>query len=231
MDNRESIGTYAEKTVHSLLKEFFEPDRANHEVPYMGYIADIKCGDCITEIQSTQFYRLREKLKAFTSECSVNVVYPIARRKRIVWIDRNTGAVSAPRLSPKKGSVYDIFPEIAQLSPILPCKNLSFTAVLLDVTEYRRTGDSELYPHSTRFGARRGDRLPTEIVSVYMLSDRNSYTALLPESLPARFTIGELAREACVSYRVAQKTVSVFRALGNARSCGKRGRYILFELT
>lgn len=37
-----STGTYNEKTVHSVLKALFEPDKSFHEVKYKGLIADIK---------------------------------------------------------------------------------------------------------------------------------------------------------------------------------------------
>ena len=71
------IGTYSEKTVHALLKQYFEPDSRYHEVKYAGYIADIKHDNRIVEIQSTQLYRLRKKLAVFCQECEVNVVYPV----------------------------------------------------------------------------------------------------------------------------------------------------------
>ena len=230
MSKQNLIGTYAERTVHALLKCHFELDIAYHEVAYAGYIADIKRGDSIVEIQSTQFYRLRSKLKAFTAECSVNVVYPVPHRKQIVWIDRKTGEVSKPRLSPKKGSVYSIFPELVDLHELLLCPSLSFTVVLLNMTEYRYTSPDEKYPHSMRFGARRADRLPTEIVDTYTLSGRESYTALIPESLGGSFTISELAEAAKISYRTAQKMTTALRTLGILCEGGRRGRQLLLEL-
>lgn len=226
------IGTYSEKTVHALLKQYFEPDSRYHEVKYAGYIADIKHDNRIVEIQSTQLYRLRKKLAVFCQECEVNVVYPVPRRKQIVWIDSETGEVSKPRLSPKKGSVYSIFPELADLHELLLCPSLSFTVVLLDITEYRYTStESEKYPHSMRFGARRADRLPTEIVSQYTFSGRESYISLLPCELGEQFTISELAEAAGITYRLAQKMCVVLRTLGYLRGCGKRGRCILLELS
>ena len=40
--DRGGIGTYNEKTLHAVLKNFFEPDSAYHEIPVNNYIADIK---------------------------------------------------------------------------------------------------------------------------------------------------------------------------------------------
>ena len=128
--------------------------------------------------------------------------------------------------------MYSIFPELADLHELLLCPSLSFTVVLLDITEYRYTStESVKYPHSMRFGARRADRLPTEIVSQYTFSGRESYISFLPSELGEKFTISELAEAAGITYRLAQKMCAVLRTLGYLRGCGKRGRCILLELS
>ena len=39
--NRNGIGTLSEKTVHAILKNYYEPDEDYHEIPVNGYVADI----------------------------------------------------------------------------------------------------------------------------------------------------------------------------------------------
>ena len=59
------IGTLSEKTVHSVLKYYLEPDTSFHEVKTGRYVADIRTPDGIYEIQTRQFNKLRNKLEAF----------------------------------------------------------------------------------------------------------------------------------------------------------------------
>lgn len=101
--NHGGIGTYNEKTLHAVLKNFFEPDSAYHEIPVDNYIADIKNPDGIIEIQTSGFGTIRDRLEVFLSLSDVTVVYPIAAVKSLVWIDPETGAAESKRKSPKRG--------------------------------------------------------------------------------------------------------------------------------
>ena len=86
------IGTLSEKTVHSVLKYYLEPDTSFHEVKTGRYVADIRTPDGIYEIQTRQFNKLRNKLEAFLPEYSVTVVYPIPHIKYLRWIYRSEGS-------------------------------------------------------------------------------------------------------------------------------------------
>lgn len=44
------FGTLQEKTVHAVMKLYYEPNEDYHEVPIEGYIADIYTGERIIEI-------------------------------------------------------------------------------------------------------------------------------------------------------------------------------------
>lgn len=59
------FGTLQEKTVHAVMKLYYEPNEDYHEVPIEGYIADIYTGEQIIEIQNGNFNRLRDKLQVF----------------------------------------------------------------------------------------------------------------------------------------------------------------------
>ena len=121
---------------------------------YKGLIADIKRDNNITEIQSAQFIRLREKIPVFTEEDELTVVYPIPRIKKIIRIDTKSGKISKPRVSPKKGTVYDIFTELYGIRDLLCNPRLHFRAVLLDITEYRYISEIK----GSRKKVRRADR-------------------------------------------------------------------------
>lgn len=107
---RLGIGTLSEKTVHAILKNYYEPDEDRQEIPIENYVADIFAGGEIIEIQTRQFDKLRGKLSAFLPLYPVTIVYPIPREKWIIWIDQETGELSGKRKSPLKGSPYTVFP-------------------------------------------------------------------------------------------------------------------------
>ena len=62
---RHSIGVLSEKTVHAVLKNYYEPDEDKQEIPVEGMVADIYRDGEIVEIQTAHFNKLREKLARF----------------------------------------------------------------------------------------------------------------------------------------------------------------------
>lgn len=63
--SRKKIGVLSEKTLHSVIKRFIEPNEALHELKVDGYYADIKNHDGIFEVQTRSFSRLRAKLTSY----------------------------------------------------------------------------------------------------------------------------------------------------------------------
>ena len=110
--SRNRIGVLSEKTLHSVIKRFIEPNEALQEVKVGGYYADIKNENGIFEIQTRSFTKLRAKLTSYLETEKETVVYPIRAVKRLIWIDAQTGELTAPRKSPKRGSYFDAFPEL-----------------------------------------------------------------------------------------------------------------------
>ena len=93
------IGTYKEKSLHNILKNFFCSNTDCHETAYKGYVADIMEDGYITEIQSSSLSGLRGKLDAFLSENGVRIVFPLIQKRYIVWIDPKTGDVKKSKRS------------------------------------------------------------------------------------------------------------------------------------
>ena len=134
---RFGIGTLSEKTVHAILKNYYEPDEDRHEIPIQNYVADIYAEGEIIEIQTRQFDKMRGKLGAFLPLYPVTIVYPIPHEKWIIWIDEESGTLSKRRKSPLKGNPYVIFPELYKIKMFLKDPNLRFRLVFLDMEEYK----------------------------------------------------------------------------------------------
>ena len=70
---RKTIGVLSEKTVHAVLKNYYEPDEDHQEIPVEGMVADIYRDGNIIEIQTAHFDKLREKLARFLPYYDVTI--------------------------------------------------------------------------------------------------------------------------------------------------------------
>ncbi len=220
------IGTLSEKTLHAVLKRYFEPGEDGREIKIGRYVADIVGENGIIEIQTQGFDKLRDKLAAFLSCTRVTVVYPIPRAKYLCWIDPETGEVTGKRKSPRTGTVCDAFPELYKIKPLLKHPNLRLCLVLLELTEYRYLNG---WSKDKKKGSSRYERIPDALVDEIYLDNADNYQKLLPQNLPSPFTARDYAKAAKISLRTAQTALNVLFFVGAVERTGKRGNTILYE--
>lgn len=223
--NRSGIGTLSERLLHSVIKRYIEPDSSFHEIKIGKYFADIFKGGVVTEIQTRDLYRLREKISFFSDEYKVNIVYPIVVTKRLRWIDPETGEISAPRLSPKHENIFSFVPELYGLRPIMPFKNLSFHLFLIETDEYKLlSGKSR---DRKKFGAARYERIPSLLREIVSLSTDEDFKKLLPECLPDEFSANDFKRASGLPASKVNKSIQTLRTLNVIDFCRlDRKRYI-----
>ena len=197
-----SIGTYKEKTLHAILKDYYAPDKSMQEISVDGYVADIYTGQEIIEIQTANFNKMRAKLNCFLPNYPVTVVYPIARIKYLSWIDEATGECSKPRKSPVKGSVYRAFVELYKIKSILSQENLCLCFPLLEVEEYRLLNG---WSQDKKKGSCRYDRIPRALLDEIRLEKPEDYLRLIPENLPEPFTALEFGKAVGEKKQIADR--------------------------
>ena len=220
------IGTLSEKTIHAVLKNYYVPDTNCHEQKLAGFVADAYTGREIYEIQTRNFNTLRRKLDAFLPLCDVNIVYPVAHTKYLRYIDRATGAVTAPRKSPKTCTPYAVFQELYRIKSYLSHEHVHIRVALLDVEEYRfLDGWSE----NRRKGATKDDSFPLAFFQEIVLNSPGDYAVLLPENLPASFTTKDFKKAARVSQPLAGVALHVMNSLGVVCRVGKQGNLYVYE--
>ena len=117
--NNKGIGTLSEKTLHAVLKLYYEPDEDKHEVAMSGYYADIYNDKGIIEIQTRQLNKLRDKLSVFLQDYHVTVVYPLPFNKWLSWVNPDNGEVQGRRKSPRHFTEYDAFYELYKIKSYL----------------------------------------------------------------------------------------------------------------
>jgi hypothetical protein len=219
------IGTRGEKTLHAVLKWTFDEDLTHHEQKIGPFVADVFDGDRVTEIQTRQFNTMRSKLDAFLPVVPVSIVYPMALRKWLVWLDPLTGEATKRRLSPKRANPLEVVNELYKISAYLDHPHLAVTIVLLELEEQRWLSG---WSDDKKKGSRRHERMPIHLEGFVELRKPEDYVNLLPLDLPEAFTSAQLAKHAKVSLRTAQTALRILERLNQITHVGKDGRHKKF---
>lgn len=225
---RDGIGRLGERTLHQILKYYFEPDDRFHEIKAGRYVADICRDGNITEIQTRAFRSLRGKLKAYSGKYNVNVVFPIAVKKYLSWVSPETGEIISRRKSPKKGKLWDILYELYALRPDMPLDGVKFTLVLCEVEDFKLLNG---YGEDKKKGAARFERIPTELCDIVTIKTTADYGKLIPPSLGESFTAAEFAKAAKMTRRTAGRAIQTLVSLGVIKHISTEKRTYIYGRT
>ena len=192
------IGTYGEKRLHRILKRYFSETEEQTEVAVGPYVADVKIGNRIVEIQTGSLRPLAEKLRYYLdkTECHVTVACPILAKHLLIRMDRETGEVLHKRRSSRPGRPTDLLPELYWLRDLLPNERLTLLILSVGAEEFR-------YSERVRYrreGAYEAELFPRELLEDYAMTERGEYEIYLPEA--ESFTAAEYA--SCVRLRGRQ---------------------------
>lgn len=224
---RQGIGTLGEKTLHAVLKQYYEPLEENREVRIGPYVADIRGEQGIVEIQTSGFDRLRAKLDLFLAENTVTVVYPVPAQKWLIWLDED-GVATPRRKSPKRATPCEVLPELYKIKPLLAQPNLRLCIPMLEVEEYRLKNG---WSADGKRGSTRFERMPVTLEEEIWIKAPEEYGALVPQILPEAFTSKEFAKAAGLSPRKTSVSLNVLHAVGAVERIGKQGRAYLYRRT
>ncbi len=220
------IGTLGERTLHAALKYAHEPDPAFHEIKLDGFVADIARPDGIIEIQTGSFYPLPRKLQAFLARGPVTVIHPLAVKKRLIWVDPDTGELSAPRHVSRPQRVADALAQLYWLRDLLEQPGLTVKLLLFEMDEYKlRCGRG---PQGKK-GAVRCQRMPTAFLEQITITGPEDLPPLLP-ALPESFTAPMLDKATGLRGRNAWRLQQLLVSCGLIRRTGqKQGNAYLWQ--
>lgn len=221
------IGTLSEKPVHAVIKYTVEPNDTYHEVRIGSHVADIVTSQGIVEVQTRNFFGTKKKLEAFLEKGPVILIYPIAEKKQIFWVDEESGEVSVPKRSPKNGKPLDSFMELMRIRNLLGHPNLTFQIWMMEVEEYRFLNG---YGKDRKKRASRYQQVPVELKEIYSYYNLQDYLSMLPE-LTNPFTKKELMKAAKRTEAWARYTLYTLEQCGLIVRCGKEGNAILYQIT
>ena len=188
---RDGIGTYKEKKLHLILKEYFVRSPDEREVPFRGFVCDGKNSDGITEVMTGSLSGMKDKLSAFLPDNRVNVIFPIISEKTLFWIDPETGGTAAGRISPRHDGIERLLSELIYVLDYLDSPNFYLTAVYLKADEFRiRNGRGK----EKKIGAEKYEIIPSEIISIIGFRPLDDMRFFLPEGLPDFFSRKDFSR-------------------------------------
>lgn len=227
---RAGIGTYGEKTVHAVLKNYFEPFQNSHEQKIGGYVADIIGESGIIEIQTAGFDKLRKKLEAFLAVSCVTVVYPAISEKWIISVNPETGETGKKRKSPHKGSIYDVFPELYKIKRFLSHENFKLCIVMLDADEYRFPPEKTGLKRGRRKGYIRYDRVPCALTDEIYIEGKSGWKYFIPAGLEDGFTSSVFAKKAKITESSARLVLNILTETGTVLRVGKTGNSFVYNI-
>lgn len=221
------IGTLGEKTLHAVLKCYFEPFEDNQEISLGGYVADIAGENGVIEIQTRNFNTLRRKLELFLEFCDVTVVYPIPQVKYLSWLDTKTGEIVSKRKSPKTGSIYDSLKELYKIKYTLDNPRMNLCFVMLELEEIRYLNG---WSEDKKKGSTRCDRIPIDLLDEIYLNCPADYRIFLPENLPEEFTSADFAKCTKIKRNIAQLALNILTYMNVTEKTATKGRTILYRV-
>lgn len=229
-------GQNMETSLHRDLKAHYATGRSRQEVPLGDYRIDVVTArGRLIEIQHGSLAAIRDKIRKLVDEHSVLVVKPIVARKTLIKQDARGGQVIGRRLSPKRGSIFNIFDELIYFTRVFPHRRLTLEVPLVEIEEWRYPG------HGRRRRQRENDFLVEDrrlvsIAEVYRLRSAHDLSRLVSDHLlsgplPRPFHTGDLADSLQVRRWIAQRIVYCLRQIGSIQQVGKTGNSCLYEFT
>ncbi|SIO66374.1 hypothetical protein SAMN05444166_8058 [Singulisphaera sp. GP187] len=212
-----------ESSLHRQLKERYGPDLGGRsEVSIQGFRIDAIAPDgTLIEVQSAALGPLREKLLRLLPTQRVRVVKPVILTRRIIRRTRKEGTESAPRLSPKRGALVDVFDDLIGLARVFPDPNLSVDVLAVEIDEVR-------IPRRRWPGYAVVDRRLRQIATTVTLRRASDLWALLPEVRVGSFTTLDLAEQLERPVAFAQRVAYCLRLSGAVVARGKTGNRLIY---
>ena len=220
------IGTEREGSLHRALKLRYAGAGGKTEVVRGGYVCDgITEGGGIIEVQTGSFGPLKKKIPRLLLLGPVRVIHPIILRKTIETRDEG-GALLRRRLSPRKGTAWDLFDALIHAPELPLLRGLSVELALVEALEIRVPDGRGSW---RRRGASIVDRSITAYRETLVFETPRDYRFFLPVEAGEPFTAKSLGEKAGVRPETAGKALYVLSRLGLAERTGKAGNAYIYR--
>lgn len=224
-DNARSpiIGTLNESPLHAGLKSLVAEPGDEFEQHLGNYVVDIKRGNTVIEIQTSNFAALRRKLEYLLDDHTVRVIHPIAHQKWIV--NEINPAQPKRRRSPKTQGLEVIWGELVSIPTLLSHPRLSLEFVLTHQEEVR------VNDPGTRKKWRVQERRLLEVLDRVVIQEPSDLLHFLPADLPAPFTTRDIGDLTGWGEDIGRQVAYCLRESGATKTISKQGNRLVYSVT
>lgn len=226
------FGTLAEKRMHAIIKRYLCPNEDFHEVGLDGtrFIADIRIGNKIYEVQTGAFYPMRKKIAYYMeqTDCTVTVVHPIVLNKWVSWVDPITNEILPRQRSPKHERPENLLDELYSLLPYVGNDRLRFRLLLIEALDFRLLNGRS---RDRKRGSERYERIPISLLGELEFCSPEDFRRFIPQDLPSPFTVKDFSKYTKIRGRAAYSAVRVLASLGLLSPADPIGRAMAFSKT
>ena len=106
--------------------------------------------------------------------------------------------------------------------------NFCVCAALIDLEEYRLLNG---WSRDKKKGSTRYDRIPIQLVELIYLMTEEDYRAIIPNTLPKKFTSKDFSKAAHISLSSARRALLILYQLGVVQRVEKQKNAYIYELT
>lgn len=222
-----------ERTLHQQLKHLYADDESNTEVTIGSFRIDAIRDDELIEIQCASLSAIKDKTRRLLTRHKLRIVKPVIARKRISKVTEPGASPTSSRMSPKRGSVLDVFEELIYFTKIFPHPNLVIEVPLLQVEEFRA-------PPGKRRSRRQRWKKKFQVADVNLVSIDETHEFRTSNDLvkllgwkrkPKRFNTADLATVIDRPRWVAQQIAYVLRNINAIKQIERKREGIVYGFT
>jgi hypothetical protein len=222
------IGTLRETSLHAALKQWYARPGDDVEAEVDGYAVDLRRGDTLIEVQTSNFAAVRRKLLALVERHRIRLLHPIASEKVIVRMPPAGANPLSRRRSPKRGQMAQLFVELVSIPDLVGHPHFSLEVLMTRQEEILRLGHGGSW---RRRGWRVEDRRLVEVLGRTAFESAGDFKRFLPPALSGPFTSRDVAGATGLPLHLAQKMTYCMRHIGLIAPSGKRRASIEYVLT
>lgn len=214
------IGELNEKAVHHHAKmRASNGDYALQEIRVGNYVADVKIGNDIKEIQTANFKNLVKKIKFYISQgYNVEVIYPLINKSQIIYIDRDTDCEDYRGKKHTYKTKYDALKEMYWIKQFIGNDSFKLKILLYEIEDYRYS--------NTKIKI---DKYPANVIDEILIQNSDDLRKFIPDTLNKTFFAKEFKREAKTRSGYYHQYLHLLEDFGLVSPIGKQGNSVIWQ--
>ena len=213
-----------ESALHKLLKDSISKDSSCQEVKLGNYIADVKVGNKVYEIQTKDLYRLKDKIRYYLS-CGYDicVIYPLVEHKKYQY--KVNGVVKKETRRSHVGKIQDSLYEIYSIREFIG--KIEIKIVSIDLVDSIRVSEGCAL---TRKNGTCKEKIPQKINEIWCLRNTGDFKVMIPQGLEREFTSKNFVACSKMKKSYAGYALNVLEFTGIIKRDGHIGRCIKYVI-